>query len=386
MAGHPEPSSAPTATVDLSALVSNFRLALRHVGGSSRILAMVKGDAYGHGASDVVRTLVGAGCEEFGVATCSEAADVRAAGARRVVIFGGVLAGDLDELFASGAELVLSDVATAEAAAVRARAAGRRLRVHLGVDTGMRRLGAEPGDLPELARRVAALPELEAVALCTHFADAEAPDGLMLARQLSDLRAVYEAVRGVTGPLHLHAANSAALLAHRSSHLDMVRPGLMLYGLSPRPGMVGEEELRAVMRLVAPVMRVAELAVGEGVGYGHTFRAARPTRLATLRIGYADGYPRSLSGCGRVWLGGASAPVVGRVCMDHVMVDVTDLPRPALGAEAVLWGPELPAESVAELAGTISYELVARVGARVNRLTTNPGRLEVGRALGGKKS
>ncbi|MFT4569628.1 MAG: alanine racemase [Hyphomicrobiaceae bacterium] len=386
MAGHPAPSSAPQAFIDLCALASNYRLACRLAAPSSRILAMVKADAYGHGIDAVVRCLAASGCEMFGVATCAEAQAVTGLGPSRVVVFGGVLAGDADALLASGAEVVACDPETLRILAARADAAGRQLRVHLGVDTGMRRLGAEPHEMAALAELAVSLPCVSVVGLCSHFAEAEAVDSQLLEAQLTSLEHVARSVEPIVGHLELHAANSAGLLGSARARLDLARPGLMLYGLSPRPGIAHEDELQPVMRLSAVVIRVASLAPGEGVGYGHAFHTARPTTLATLRIGYGDGYPRALSGCGSVFLGGGLAPVVGRVCMDHIMVDATDVSSITIGDEAVLWGPELRAETVAEKAGTISYELVSRVSPRVTRTYVDADLGTSSSAIGGKIS
>lgn len=371
MAGNPQPPSASTASIDLSALASNYRLARRLIGSNCRVLAMIKGDAYGHGAEQVGRSLVAAGCDTFGVATVAEASALQELGRAKVVLFGGVLPSEAGDVVRSGAEAVVSDPESLQALASEASTQGRRFRAHLGLDTGMRRLGAEPEQLLGLAQLATSLGSIDVVGLCSHFADAEAPEGELLNRQLEMLRSAALSIEPLVGLVPLHAANSAGLLQHAATHLDLVRPGLMLYGLSPRPGIACEEELRPVMRLSAPVLRVTQVQPGEGVGYGHAFRAERVTTLATVRIGYADGYPRCLSGVGKVWLGGLEAPVVGRVCMDHLMVDVTDADGVSVGDHAVLWGPELRAERVAEWAQTISYELVSRVGARV--LRTYPG-------------
>ena len=180
------------------------------------------------------------------------------------------------------------------------------------------------------------------------------------------LESLATAARLGLSPLR-HLANSAAVMSRRDAHLDMVRPGLMLYGLYPDPGLRSLAELQPVMTLEACVVRLAEVGPGEGIGYGHTFRAPGRMRIATLRCGFADGYPRALSNRGVVSVGGAQARVVGRVCMDHVMIDVSHIEGLRPGDRVTMWGDGLRTEDVAERAGTIAYELVARVGGRVGR-------------------
>ena len=167
--------------------------------------------------------------------------------------------------------------------------------------------------------------------------------------------------------LKRHLANSAGILTRPETHLDMVRPGIMLYGVMPDPSLAGRATLQPVMRLAARVIRVAEVAAGEGIGYGHTFVTARKSRIATVRCGYADGYSRALGNKAVAVVRGAHVPLVGRVCMDHAMFDVTDVPGVRAGDEVTLWGKEPGVEDVAALAGTIAYEMLARVAARVRR-------------------
>jgi alanine racemase len=239
------------------------------------------------------------------------------------------------------------------------------VRVHLHVDTGMHRLGAEPRAVADLVAHARSLGGVELVALCSHFACAEADDPTPTAEQLAAL----QGAAGSADPMPaLHAANSAAVIARPQTHLDAVRPGLMLYGLHPSPEHRALVDLQPAMALDAPVVRVAEVGPGEGIGYGHTYRTKVRARIATVRIGYADGYPRALSNRGRVLIHGRPASVVGRVCMDHVMVDASEIADVRVGDRALLWGTGLPAEEVAELAGTIAYELVSRVGTRVARI------------------
>jgi alanine racemase len=369
MAGNPEPSAFPAAFVDLSRLRRNFRLASRLVGAHSRVAAMVKADAYGHGLLRVAAALRAENCEIFGVATAAEAQALReSVGASvRIIIFGGLLPEEIERAVGCAAEVIVDTQATVDCLQARAAAAGRQIEAHVMVDTGMRRLGLGVDQALGLAEHVATQSSLNLRGIGSHFAHAEAADQQLLTRQLAELESLRRAAADRGLRPEFHAANSAAVLAAPSAHLDMVRPGLMLYGLSPRAGIAHEQELVAAMGLVARIVRVAEVGAGEGIGYGHSYVTSEPSRIATVRIGYGDGYPRGLSNCGVVLVNGRRASVVGRVCMDHIMVDVTGLEATQVGDEVVLWGEGLKAEEVAELANTISYELVTRVGGRVER-------------------
>lgn len=369
MAGNSAPFVFPSALIDLDRLAANFRLVGRLVGPRTRVAAMVKADAYGHGLVRVAKALRGLGCEIFGVATVAEATRLRDAGLGgcRLIVFGAILPDEARAAVACNAEVVIDNLAVADALAASARAANTQAEVHVAVDTGMRRLGLFAGDALAFIEHVEAAPGLVLRGVCSHFAHAEAADQQLLRAQLADFAALRSGVLGLGLEPEFHIANSAAVLAAPRAHLDMVRPGLMLYGLSPRPGIAYEAELAGVMSLVARIVRVAALDAGEGIGYGHTFRTSRASVIATVRMGYGDGYPRALSNRGEVLVNGVAVRVVGNVCMDHFMIDVTDLEGIEVGDEVVLWGEGLKAEEVAAKADTISYELVTRVGDRVER-------------------
>jgi alanine racemase len=361
-------SYEPVAHIDLSALTHNLGEVRRLVGPRVDVLAMVKADAYGHGAIAVTRRLASHGVDTFGVATLDEAeriAPVR--GRAACVVFGGISPDEAARAVALGVEVVTDSRELVDALAANARATATVARVHVKVDTGMHRLGLAPTDAIELARLAAATAGVTPVAVCSHFAMAESVATDVTDGQLERLTAVAEALAAQGIRLRRHLANSAAVITRPPAHLDMVRPGLMLYGLYPAESFRSIATLCPVMTLEACVIRLAEVGPGEGIGYGHTFRAPRRMLVATLRCGYADGYPRSLSNRGSASFDGAVAPIVGRVCMDHVMVDVTDVPGVRRGARATLWGRAPATESVADQAGTIAYELVARVGSRVRR-------------------
>ncbi len=365
-------SSTPVARISLTALLHNYSEVKKIVGAGVRVLAMVKADAYGHGAREIGRALAGAGCRQFGVATLAEATELGDALAgeaedARIAIFGGLLPAEAGRAVELGVEVATHEPSVVEALAARARADGREMAVHVKIDTGMTRLGVMPADALEFARLVEATEGVRAVGVCSHFAQAESVTGEVTRGQSERLAAVAEELAAAGIRVTRHLANSAAILTRPEAHLDMVRPGLMLYGLYPDEAMRYRARLEPVMTVVARVMRVAEVAAGQGLSYGHTFHTQRPSRIATLRCGYADGYPRALSNCGQVVAAAALAPVVGRVCMDHTMIDVTELAGVELGDTVTLWGDGLPAEEVAGRAGTIPYEMVTRLGKRVPR-------------------
>lgn len=362
-------SFEPVAHIDLSALAHNAGEVRRLVGPRVDVLAMVKADAYGHGAVAVAKRLASEGIDTFGVANLEEAERILPVlGGAACVVFGGISPDEAERAVALDVEVVTDSRALVDALAARARAVGRTARVHIEVETGMRRLGLPPAEAGELARFAAATEGVMPVAVCSHFAMAESVATEVTDGQLERLTGVAASLAEEGIRLRRHLANSAAVMSRPAAHLDMVRPGLMLYGLYPAESFRSIATLRPVMTLEAAVVRVAEVGPGEGIGYGHTFRAERRMLVATLRCGYADGYPRVLSNRGGVSFEGRVAPIVGRVCMDHVMVDVTDVPGVRRGSRATLWGQAPATESVADQAGTISYELVARVGSRVSRL------------------
>ncbi len=368
-------SSTPVARIDTEALAHNFAEVRRLVGPGVGVLAMVKSNAYGHGAELCAAALARAGCRSFGVASVEEAAEiapaVRAvAGDARLVVFGGILADEAEAAVEAGAEVSTQEIEVVRALGRCGSAAGREVNVHVKVDTGMHRLGVAPADVVAFVREAGAVAGVRVVAICSHFALAESVTGEVTAGQLELLLGADAALREAGIVVERHLANSAAILSRPEAHLDMVRPGIMLYGIAPDSSLRGRADLRPVMRLTARVVRVADVAAGEGIGYGHTFRTAVPTRVATVRCGYADGYPRHLGNRGLAVLRGRAVPLVGRVCMDHTMFDVSGVEGVAVGDEVTLWGGNPCVEDMAAKADTIAYELVARVGKRVRRVAT----------------
>lgn len=370
-------STRPThALVDLDALAHNFALA-RRAAGPRDVIAVVKADAYGHGAVAVARRLAAEGCTRFAVATLAELAALRRAGiGAPVLLLGGVQdAREAAVALALGATPVLHHEAQRALIEAAAAARGHRAGVHVEVDSGMHRLGVPVREAVELAARVAASPHLALEGMATHFARADEAD-------LAPTRAQAEAFAGALAALRrrgvdpglVHLANSAGLLS-AAGWEDLVpggavRPGLMLYGVAPAPHQAGEG-LRPVMTLATAVAAVRPLQAGDPVGYGGTWCAPRSGWVATLPMGYADGIPWSIgTGGAEVLLAGRRRPIVGRVSMDLVTVWLED--EVAVGEAAIAFGVgaggALPIEDLARAAGTLPYELLVRVGARVERV------------------
>jgi len=362
------------AEIDLGAIAKNVACAARRAGPAAAVMAVVKADGYGHGAVPVARTALAAGATWLGVAMPEEAAPLRAAGLGRRILVLGPIAPEQAELVVSlGLDQCVTDPGQAEALARAAAPRGRVVPLHLKIETGMGRVGIAPERAPGAAARIAALSGVRLDGVMTHFAEAEADDQGFTRAQLAAFTRTLEALRAAgVGPVLRHAANSAGLLYVPEARLDLVRPGIMLYGCHPRGGGHQDPELAPALRLRTAVSQVKDVPRGGSVSYGRTFIAPRDTRVATLPLGYADGVSRALSSRGQVLIRGRRAPIVGRVCMDMLMVDATTIPEVGIGDEAVLIGRqgdlEISADEVAGLLGTISYEVLCRIGPRVPRV------------------
>ena len=369
------------ARVDLVALRANLDEA-RRLAGDREVIAVVKADAYGHGAIPVARALADAGCGRLAVLTAPEAVALRDAGVGLPIL---VLAGARDDEEASdavshGLTPVVHHESSLERVAAAAAAAGRRTTVHVEVDTGMRRMGVPAEAAAGLLARAARHASLDLEGVFTHYACADEPDLAPSLAQAERFRAVLRdaAALGVR-PRLVHADNSAALmagslLADALPEANAVRPGLMLYGVRPAAHLEGA--LAPVMSFLASVLAVRVAGPGDAVGYGGTWRAPKSgTRIATLAVGYADGVPWTAANRGAVWLAGGLRPIVGRISMDSIGVDVGRDVDVQVGDEAVILGTArdgsngVPVEDAADAAGTLSYELLVRVGARVPRVT-----------------
>ncbi len=352
-----------------SAIRDNFALVRRRAAPAD-VVAVVKADAYGHGAAPFCETLAAAGCRRFAVLSVAEAAALREAGRPEwILVLGGVHdAGEAAHAARLGVVPVVHGEACVERLSAAARERGAPLPVHVEIDTGMRRMGVRDEAAHALLRRVAGAPGLVLEGVFTHLACADEEDAAPTEAQLATFaRRLAEVRADGIEPALVHVANSAGVLAHLGvgPGVDAVRAGLALYGAPPAPHL--GEKLRPVMTLAARVVSLRALVPGEAVGYGGTYRAERPTRIATLPLGYADGVPRRAGNRGQVWLAGRRLPIVGRVSMDYLAVDVGDAPV-ELGDEAELFGANLPVDEAAAAVDTLAYELLVRVGPRVPRV------------------
>ncbi|MFE6362001.1 alanine racemase [Streptomyces sp. NPDC057806] len=372
------------AEIDLAAVRANVR-ALRALAPDAALMAVVKSDAYGHGALPCARAAVEAGATWLGTATPEEALALRADGRLpddvRIMCWLWTLGGPWREAIEARLDVSVSDLWALREVTAAAREAGRPARVQLKADTGLGRGGCQPGgDWAELVGQALAAEAdglLKVTGLWSHFACADEPGHPSIDAQLALFREMtgYAEERGVR-PEVRHIANSPATLTRPDSHFDLVRPGIAVYGVSPSPelGSPADFGLRPVMTLSASVALVKQVPGGHGVSYGHTYTTAGETTLGLIPVGYADGVPRHASSAGPVLVGGKWRTIAGRVAMDQFVVDLGgDEPEP--GARAVLFGPgdggEPTAEDWAQAAGTIAYEIVTRIGTRVPRVYVN---------------
>ncbi len=364
----PRPLHRAWLEIDGDALRKNVAVVRRRVGPKVALMGMVKANAYGHGYLPVARELLAAGVSVLAVSDVDELRLLRRAGiAAPVLLCSAALPGEYDEIVALHGWPTLSTLAEARLLDAAAQKAKRVAEAHFKVDTGMNRLGLRPDPAAEELRRVLALPRLRVMGLYTHCARAD-DDAAFTARQT----ALFRAWRGAFPGLPWHLANSAGLLRDRATFAGAtwVRPGLALYGLPPRPA--DRKSLRPVLAWKTRVTLVRDGKRGETVGYGATYRLPRAQRLATLAIGYGDGYPRLLSNRADVLIGGKRCPIRGRVTMDQIVVDASRAPDVKAGDEAVLLGrqgrDEISADELARHAGTISYEIVTGTSALPERL------------------
>jgi alanine racemase len=367
------------AHVDLDAVRSNVA-SLREHAGDAAVMAVVKADGYGHGMVPCARAALEAGAGWLGVAFVEEALALRAAGIDVPVLAWLVTPDeDLAPAVRAGIDVSVSANWGLDAVAAAGTETGTVARVHLKADTGLGRAGATSADWPALVETAAKLEAdgvIEVVGVWSHLAYADAPGHPTIARQQAAFaEAVDVASRAGLRPAVRHLANSAATLALPDTHFDLVRPGVAVYGLSPGPDVGGPADLglRPAMTLRARVALVKEVDAEQGVSYGHRYTTTDATRLALVPLGYADGVPRNATNVGPVQIGGRRFTVSGTVCMDQFVVDVGDLSVDA-GDEVVLFGDgrrgEPTADEWAAVTGTINYEIVTRVGARVPRIYT----------------
>jgi alanine racemase len=365
------------AEIDLNALRYNYLQVKRRVGKTTKILAIVKADAYGHGAQMISQELEKLKVDFLGVALLEEALELRRAGIKTpIVVLGGIYPGQADEIVKHELRPTIFDLTIARELNQTALKRKSKVKVHVKIDTGMGRLGILPEESHEFFNRLKELTYLEIEGIISHLSvasqgnDAEAG---FTRQQFECFHRVIDDCRkaGINPPL-LHLANSAAIIKGNLGQFTLVRPGIMLYGSHPSPPFADTIHLKPVMNLKSRVLQLKILPRGHSVSYGRTFICPRKTLVAVIPVGYADGYSRLLSNCGEILIRGKRAPVIGVVCMDLTMADVTDLGGVKAKDEVVLIGKQgdesITAEEVAEKTGTISYEVLCRIGQRVPRI------------------
>jgi len=362
------------AEISVSALRHNIRLIRSLLAPGVKLCPVVKANAYGHGLEQVLPVMEES-ADMLGVAICSEAARLRRLGWQRpVLMFTTVGAGDARKLAALIArDVTLTLAALDELRLLREAAAkaGRPAEVHVKIDSGMTRGGVAVERAPELVAAARQADFVRLTGLYTHFACAEEADKSITQAQL---RRFLEAVDACGGPagLTLHAANSAACIDLPETHLDMVRPGIAIYGCKPSDGLHRALPLRPALRLTAPIVLIKDVPAGAATGYGLTYRFPRPARLALVPVGYADGYGRCFSNVASMRLRGVDCPVRGRVSMDQTVIEISDVPQAKVGdrVEVISSDPDAPhsVANLARLADTIGYEVVSRLGQRIERV------------------
>ena len=364
------------AEIDLAAIAHNVRL-LADRAAPARLYAIVKANAYGHGAVPVASAALEAGAAGLGVVCVDEGEELRLGGIDApVLVLGYTGPPEAERIVDLRLTPVVGSMRVALALSAAAEARAVTQPIHIELESGLNRHGLPPDQLVPFAERVRALPGIEVEGLFTHFAAAEEGDAAFTRAQHD---ALMEASARLPWIPFRHCAASASLLNAPDTRLDIVRAGLAVYGCEPSPGIAGDLNLRPALSLKARVARVIDVDPGGTVGYGRTWTAARPSKIALIMCGYADGYRRALSNKASVLVRGIRAPIAGRIAMDMCMADVTDIAGVAEGDEAVLIGEQtdacIDAGELAELAATISWEILAGIGARVPRLYLRGGEI-----------
>lgn len=364
------------AEVNLDAIKHNYKEIRAHVPSEVEVMAIVKADGYGHGSVQVAGLLQEEGVNRFAVAIVKEGEELRNSGITSpILVLGYTPRADIKALIENDLTQTVFSYDMAKTISDEAGRLGKTVNVHIKVDTGMGRIGflSSPQSIEEV-KKISSLPHINLEGIFTHFSTADEEDTTYTKKQwdifegfLTELRQI-----GIEIPV-IHAANSAAIMCHSYADLNVVRPGIILYGYYPSEYLKGKVlDLIPAMTLKTQVVHVKELPEGSYVGYGRKFYTHQKTKIATIPVGYADGFSRSLGNKGRVLIRGQYAPIIGNICMDQFMVDVTNIKGVSVEDEVVLFGKqgdkEIPVEEIAELLGTINYEIVCMIGKRVPRV------------------
>ncbi|VBB05819.1 alanine racemase pyridoxal-phosphate attachment site [Lucifera butyrica] len=360
--------------IDLTALRHNMTQIRSVIPSAAGIMAVVKADAYGHGAVPVSRTVLAAGASSLAVAIPEEGAELREAGLTvPILVLGLTLPEQAHSLVENNLTATVCTLEQVNALAAAAREVGKSAQVMIKTDTGMGRIGIPPAQVLPFIRQLLAIPEIKVQGLFTHMAAADEKDKRYANFQITAFRSVLADLKSAgINPLCVSAANSAGIIDLPDSHFTAVRPGIILYGLPPSHDMHRSLDLHPVMSLKTKIVYIKQVPAATAISYGCTYQTSRETYIATLPLGYADGYSRQLSNKASVLIGGKRCPVVGRVCMDQILVDLGTECSSRIGDEAVLFGKqgseEITVTELADLAATINYELVCAISPRVPRI------------------
>lgn len=370
------------AEINLDAIGNNIREIRKRIKAGTQLLAVVKADAYGHGAEEVSKVCLYNGADQLAVATCDEGVQIRQWSIQvPVLILGNTVEGQLETVVNYGLTQAIFRYETAKLMSDIAVKLGKTALVHIKIDTGMSRIGFLPIDesIYEI-EKIFKLPNLKVTGIFTHFASADDRDKTFTMVQYKKFRFVTDKLndKGYKGFIR-HCANSAAILDMPNLQLDMVRSGIITYGMYPSSEVTHPVNLIPAMSLKSQISYVKLLEENVSVGYGRTYFTTHKTKVATIPIGYADGYSRAFSNKARVIVNGCYAPVIGRVCMDQMMIDVSDVPDAKAGDSVIIMGSDgkntVSAEELAKIAGTINYEIVCNVGKRVPRVYVKNGEI-----------
>ncbi|WP_291581812.1 alanine racemase [Clostridium sp. UBA6640] len=371
------------AEVDLDKLAYNMR-EIRKIAKSKNIIAVVKADGYGHGAVDIAPVLLQNGANGLAVAVISEAVELRRAGIEAsIMVLGFTPPNLIDNLLRYDIEQTVINYEFAKELSNMARKKNKIAKIHIAVDTGMRRIGFLPNDKSvDEIYKISQLPNIEIEGLFSHFSSADEGDKEYTKLQVKRFDDFYSKLKDLNIKINnRHIGNSAAIIDLPETHFEAVRPGIILYGYYPSNEVVKDKvKLKPVMSLKSNIIHIKTLPPGEHISYGRRFKTERESVIATLPVGYADGYTRLLFGKAKVIVNGKFAPVVGTICMDQCMIDITDIDGVELGNEVILIGEDdynnkFTADNVAELLGTINYEIVCAINKRVPRVYIKGGKV-----------
>lgn len=372
------------AVIDLDAICHNINEVKRVIGPEVKVMPVIKADGYGHGAVPIAKELNKIGVDAFAVAILEEGITLRNHGIKQpIVILGYTSEYQYSSLIQYEIEPTVFCYEMAESLSKIASALGKDAKVHIKLDTGMNRIGFKPTkESLEIVKKISELPNIKIEGIFTHFACADEADKTSASKQKAEFDKFigWLLEEGIDIPVK-HVSNSAAIIDMDSWRMDMVRSGIITYGLYPSEEVAKNVlDLRPAMELKTHIVHVKEIEAGEGISYNHTFVTKRKTKVATIPVGYADGYPRALSSKGRVLIRGQYAPIIGRICMDQFMVDVTDIEGVSVMDDVTLIGTDgehqIPVEEIANITGTINYEIVCDISKRVPRVYIRNGEMK----------